>query len=514
MLSSDRMLSNIIKKATEALLTLPKAETDYFLASKSLPYPVQKSLEKYLEEGKTAVDKAAGYSIVGQRAVALISDRDLYSCTSILDSLSFTGIRGGFVVVVLEMFNDIRFLAEKIGLPCVDYNPRKPLVKYVNIVLDYSEAVELPFILRAPLFSLAETPTAESVLKRIRPRPYFNKHWLRPYRWNILASRVLEKSVADHERNIKVLEKLSTELEINEIDEKGTKKTAVVSASCSQEAPENNTVITLGFMNPFPKKILEKYLAQAEEVTVVDSGKLYIKEKIGLTEAKVKKIEQKYEKICGGCPFPYILYAVHKALSEEDEVGVICIDMNCYTLVFSTQKPFPENYQIKSTSYFQRDFRDTADIVLSENSSINIAKAIAETGYQDGPVIAITDLHKAKNAGDLPANLYIIAVNTLSEEHSLRKLPLNLDDLVEQLNKIFKTEDSCIAVFDKPCSLASKNSCNSIKIDEELCDKCGECLKLLCEALTLEGDRIVVKKEYCRNCGYCTEICSRSALKP
>ena len=507
------MLSTTIKKAAEVLLKLPKTETDYFLASRSLPYPVQKALEKHLEEGKTALEKAAGYSIVGERAVALILDRDLYSGTSTLSSLSFTGIRGGLVAVVLEMFDDIRFFTEKMSLPCVDYNPRKPIIKYVNTVLDYSEATELPFILRVPLFSLTEALIGEDSTKRVHPRPYFNKHWLRPYRWNIIASRNLEKSIADHERNLKVLEKLSTELEINEVEEKDSRKVAVISASCSQEAPEEGTTITLAFMNPFPRKILEKYFAEAEEITVIDSGKLYIREKIGLNEVKVKKIEQKYEKICGGCPFPYLLYAVDKALSEEDEVGVVCVDMNCYTLVFTTQRPFPENYQIKSTSFFQKDFRDTADVVLSENSSINIAKAVAETGYQDGPVIAITDLHKAKSAKNLPANLYIIAVNTLGEKHEFRKLPSNLDDLVRQLTEIFKTEDNCIAVLDKPCPLITENRCNSIEIDEELCDKCGECLKLLCEALTLEGGHIVVKKEYCRKCSYCAEICSRNAIK-
>ena len=508
-----QMLSQVLQKTSEILSTLPKAETDHFLASRTLPYPVQKQLEKFLEKGEAILAKAAGYSIVGKRALALITDRDLYSNTSILKSLSFTGIRGGLTAVVLELFEDIRFFTEKIHTPCIDYDPRKPLTSYVNKALEYSEASELPFILRIPLYSPAHAETETEHVERVSPRPYFNKHWLRPYRWNIIASRTLPKCIEDHKRNIKVLEELCEELELNQLEEKDPKKVAIVSASCSREAPEDETTLILAFMNPLPKKTIEELTAKAEKITIVDSGRLYLKEKIRSDKATVRKVEKKYEKTCGGCPFPYLLYAIAKALDEINEVGVVCTDTNCHVITLSTQQDFPENYQIKSISFFQRDFRDIIDIVLSENSAIDIARAIAEAGYQDGPVIAVTDLYRVTQAGKLPPNLYILAVNTLGAKHGYRKLPSKLDDLIEYLAKIFEAEESHIAVLDKPCPLAVKIDNNiELKIDEELCDKCGECLKILCEAISLEAGKIVLKEEYCRKCGHCAEICSRNAI--
>ncbi|WP_243669641.1 hypothetical protein [Vulcanisaeta sp. JCM 16161] len=103
-----------------------------------------------------------------------------------LGSLSIARIRGSLVVFVYDI-HDIRPFCELTGLPCLEPWDQESLVKAIKESRDYSEALELPYVVRlGPWLSVGEGLSGIGVRRR---EATFNKNWSEPMRWGL--SRVL-----------------------------------------------------------------------------------------------------------------------------------------------------------------------------------------------------------------------------------------------------------------------------------------------------------------------------------
>ncbi|WP_054842390.1 hypothetical protein [Vulcanisaeta distributa] len=98
-----------------------------------------------------------------------------------LGSLSIARIRGSLVVFVYDI-HDIRPFCELTGLPCLEPWDQESLVKAIKESRDYSEAFELPYIVRlGPWLSVGEGLSGIGVKRR---EATFNKNWGgEPMRW-------------------------------------------------------------------------------------------------------------------------------------------------------------------------------------------------------------------------------------------------------------------------------------------------------------------------------------------
>jgi indolepyruvate ferredoxin oxidoreductase alpha subunit len=77
---------------------------------------------------------------------------------------------------------------------------------------------------------------------------------------------------------------------------------------------------------------------------------------------------------------------------------------------------------------------------------------------------------------------------------------------------IGQTEVSVVIVRG-PCAVSSRRTIKPHIVDETMCDGCGICLKLGCQAIQKAGGRIIIENTRCVACGLCGQLCPRNAIK-
>ena len=104
-------------------------------------------------------------------------------------------------------------------------------------------------------------------------------------------------------------------------------------------------------------------------------------------------------------------------------------------------------------------------------------------------------------------------------------MPYNkmLDDVKKEINKmilvqhklISQTNTLSVIIAKSPCVLLKGNNFPyKCEVDNELCKKCGMCLKIGCPVLNKKDDgSLVIDKSMCNGCGLCRQQCKFNAIK-
>ena len=71
-----------------------------------------------------------------------------------------------------------------------------------------------------------------------------------------------------------------------------------------------------------------------------------------------------------------------------------------------------------------------------------------------------------------------------------------------------------VVIAKAPCALLVKDAKDPYAVDEELCTKCGACIRLGCPAISKDEDgRAVIDTSLCVGCGQCVQVCRFDAIQ-
>lgn len=337
-------------------------------------------------------------------------------------------------------------------------------------------------------------------------------------------------------------------------------------------------ILKLGFTYPFPDRIVSRFLEDLEKVFIIEEvdpiiekdvlsiigqenlevdvhGKLdgtfpriyeynqdIIEASIGRrTPLKVEKKEplkshlpERPPTFCPGCPHRATYYSINKALEELEMDVIFSTDIGCYTL--GIESPY-----------------NTADYLLSMGSSIGAACGFSKATRQK-IVSFIGDstffhagipplLNAVHNKHDFLIVILDNRTTAMTGGQPHPGLPFDgmggeapaipIENIIESLNVKFKvinpmnikksiktfmdalTWDSLNVVIARyPCQLSIKAKGKPVKVDNNLCNECLECInKLACPAITYDNG-IKVNQKYCQGCSVCVQICPEKAIKP
>jgi len=143
---------------------------------------------------KVAFELAAGASLVGARAMTSMKNAGLNVAMDTFMTLPYSGVKGGFVVVVADDPNahyssteqDTRLLAAYAEIPCLEPECQQEAKDMTREAFDISEALELPVFLRS--VSRILHASGDVLLENPRTnrnKVAFNKHYKIPSRWNV-----------------------------------------------------------------------------------------------------------------------------------------------------------------------------------------------------------------------------------------------------------------------------------------------------------------------------------------
>ena len=334
---------------------------------------------------KAALEVAAGAAYAGARSLCTMKQVGLNVASDPLMSLAYIGVKGGMVLAVADdpgpwssqTEQDTRGFAKHANLPVFDPCSPEEAYEMVQAAFDFSEAFELPVLLRPTTrvcHASAETEIAETTAPR-RPSGFVK----RP-EWCIFPAlsyrRHGELEIKQHE-----MAKAFDSLPFNSIEKHGKSRLGIAVSGVSYlylkealgETDSEVTVFKIGNPYPLPEALTEEFLSSVDSVLVIEELDPIVEEQLliasnGRGTVRGKRSgempwngEYSYELVkkallnftgqddrqaslpelpqlpvrppvlCAGCPHRASFYEA-KIATKDFKKAVYCGDIGCYTL--------------------------------------------------------------------------------------------------------------------------------------------------------------------------------------
>ena len=375
---------------------------------------------------KVALDNIIGASFGGTRVLAAMKHVGVNVAADSLMSLSYTGVRGGLVLVSADdpgTFSsqneqDNRQYARFGKFPCIEPADSAEARRFVGIALEVSERFGTPVILRSTTRLSHSKSAVEARVPEVR-----EFHPLPPFSREGGADRVIVPAVArrrhpEIEQRLREVaawtETTAFEIGINQLLG-GDRALGIVTTGIAyqyvREIFPGASILKLGMSYPLPLQALRDFAAQVETLIVVEEldpfiegqlraagiavahgkdcfplcGELTLEKvrqgalKAGLiheeTPAKAPEgatsqvhVPPRPPALCPGCPHRAFFYD----LARQKHKTIIAGDIGCYSL--GVQAPF-----------------QAMDMLISMGASIGMAHGFKQAGGQEGAVATIGD---------------------------------------------------------------------------------------------------------------------------
>lgn len=361
-----------------------------------------------------------------------------------------------------------------------------------------------------------------------------------------------------------------------------------ISYQYAKEVIPDASFLKLGMSYPLPERKIRRFASKVRRLIVVEELEPFLEEQIramgiqvegkkyfprvdeftpdvveeGLRKAKVIRSRPKGRPslevppgaslprppvMCAGCPHRSFFYALNQLK------GIVLSDIGCYTL--SVLPPL-----------------EAIDSCICMGASISnahgVAKAIEKVGLEDKrPVFAVigdsTFLHSgvtslmdvAYNKGNVKVVILDnrttgmtggqdhpgtgrtlqgeettqVDFQKLAESLGIRRVrivdPYDLKGTIDVLNEEVSAQEPSVIITNRPCMMLLAFDPSLVhKVDPEVCEGCGVCMRLGCPAI-VPGEKILPKKEggkvrqkaeidptLCRGCTVCQQLCKQGAI--
>ena len=346
---------------------------------------------EYSTNEKIALEVAAAAAGTGVRSMAVMKHVGVNVAADALMTLSYIGVKGGMVVVSADdpsLFSsqneqDNRYYAKLGGLCVLEPSTLQEAKDMVGAAFGLSETLGEPVILRTTTRINHSTAVVElGPLKERKTKGTFEKN---PFQ--LVAVPAVSRTL--HTRLLKRLakaEELTEASPFNFVEGSGPWGivTNGVSLNYVRDAIKDLSlagkvsVFRVGFSNPFPKKLIQNFLAGKDKVLVVEEGEPFMEEAVrsaaqeaGLTlkvagkgpslfsregeldpagvretmaayfgvsapkrhiadTTGIPEIPQRPPNLCSGCPHRATFYAMNQATAGVP--AMFPTDIGCYTL--------------------------------------------------------------------------------------------------------------------------------------------------------------------------------------
>ncbi len=494
---------------------------------------------------KVALETAMGAAFGGARALAVMKHVGVNVAADPLFTLSYTGLRGGLVLVSAddpEMHSsqneqDNRHYARFAKVPMLEPSDSQEAKDYTRIAFDLSEKFDTPVMLR----TTTRVSHSKSIVHQAEPtvppvKPGLVKD---PVKLVMLPANsrkrhpVVEKRMEDLVRFVETFPENRVEW--------GDKKVGIITSGISyayaKEVMPEASFLKLGMVYPLPREMIRSFASQVEKLYVVEELDPFIEEQVRamglavegksafpligelnplLVEKGLKKLPHAAQEaaiklparppiMCPGCPHRGIFAILNKMKL------FVTGDIGCYTLGFLPPLSAIDTCVCMGASIGHAMGLDKA---LGEEALGKVVAVIGDstflhsgiTGllnvvYNRGAVtVIILDNHTTAMTGrqDHPGTgctlrgeeTFEVDLTKLAKALGVKHVktinPYDLAAVERVIKKEVKRPEPSLIISRAPCVLSRRErkvSGKPLAVDSNLCAGCRSCLRLGCPAV-------------------------------
>lgn len=521
---------------------------------------------------KVALEVAIGGSLAGARTICSMKHVGLNVAADPLFTVSYTGINGGLVVVVADdpgmhssqNEQDSRHYARAAKIPMLEPSNSQECLDYTKKAFEISETFDCPVIIRLS----TRVAHSQSIVEIGEREDYELKDYVKNFNKYVMMPAMARKRHTEVEKRMVTLQKYSETTNLNSI-EWGSKKIGVITGGIAyqyaKEAFGDVSYLKLGMDYPLPDKLIATFASQVEKLYVVEElepffedyikklginvigkellpleGELsaqIIKEKmLGAVQERIELAENipiRPPVMCPGCPHRGMFYVMKKLKLT------VCGDIGCYTLgalppteamdscicmgasigmAHGMEKARGLEFAKKTvavigeSTFIHSGITGLIDVVYNKSNATVIIldnSITAMTGHQPNPATGYTIKGEVTRQVDLVKLANAIGVDRVKVVD-----PLDIIEFKRVVKEEIAADEPSVIISQRPCALLKNvKHAEPLKINQDKCKKCKQCLSIGCPALVDRGDFIEVNETLCVGCGLCKKICKFDAFE-
>jgi indolepyruvate ferredoxin oxidoreductase alpha subunit len=520
---------------------------------------------------KVAAEVAAGVSMAGARVLVTMKHVGLNVAADPLFTQAYVGVGGGLVYLVADdpsmhssqNEQDTRNYAAAAKVPVLEPSDSSEALAYVKRAFEISEQYDVPVIVR--------TTTRVSHSKSLVQTGERAEH--APGSYEKDASRFVMIPANARMRRVSLASRLDSlascveSCDENRMELRDTGLGVITSGIVYQyvrEALPEASILKLGMTSPFPEGLVLDFSSKVERIAVIEELDPYLTLRVkalgvkvvetglprigeyspGLISAAfgtvplekrepIRDLPPRPPLMCPGCPHRGVFYALGKLKA------VVTGDIGCYTLgalpplqamdscvcmgasigmahgmglVKSTDRPIVA--VIGDSTFAHSGITGLLHMVYNGGAGTVMVldnRTTAMTGHQGNPVSGIT------LSGDPAPALDLEALATAVGARSVRMVnPHDPAEVLQVLKEETSADHVSLIIAKAPCALLVREKADPFAVDEELCTKCGRCIKLGCPAIAKDPEtaRAVIDATLCVGCEQCVRVCKADAIVP
>lgn len=494
---------------------------------------------------KVAVEVAIGASFGGARSIACMKHVGVNVAADPLFTLSYTGVGGGFLLVVAddpEMHSsqneqDSRNYAKFAKMPMLEPADSQECKDFTRFAFELSEQFDTPVMLRScTRISHGKSVVALGDPVTGLPAPKLVKN---PSKLVMLPGNAKVRHPLVEERIVKLAEYGATSA-INRVEMRDAEIgviTAGVSYQYVREVLPNASVLKLGMVYPLPMTLIREFAAKVKTLYVIEELDSFIEEQVkaagitvigkdiisrcgeltpgrlrkafGLPDAAqtaVEKLPGRPPNMCPGCPHRGVFYGLNQLKAY------VTGDIGCYTLGFMpplnamdtcicmgasisnasgiVRALDPEEQKkvvavIGDSTFLHTGINSLMEMAYNQAPATVVIldnRITAMTGRQDNPASGWTLSDSQTNAVDLVQLCKAIGI-----KHVRVTDPLNLEHTLEALREEMNRPEPSVIITNRPCVLVKREGVFQkglvLSVDQDHCTGCKACLKIGCPAI-------------------------------
>ncbi|MGM0409955.1 MAG: indolepyruvate ferredoxin oxidoreductase subunit alpha [Bacillota bacterium] len=524
---------------------------------------------------KVAMEVAIGSAFAGARSLVAMKHVGLNVAADPFMTLSYTGIKGGLVIVTADdpsmhssqNEQDNRHYARFAKVPMLEPADSQEAKEMVGEALDISEEFDTPVMLRTTTrISHAKTVVETKEREEKEVPEEFEKN---PDKFVMVPANA-KKRHPEVEKRINKLKKFAESSSLNKIEWQNKDVgiiTGGVAYNYAKEVFPDASVLKLGLTYPLPEKKIKDFAKEVEKLYVIEELDPFLedqikamgidvigKDKLPLTfeyNTKVLKDnllanrdEEKISKeqsedlparppaLCAGCPHRGVFYILNK-------LGVtVTGDIGCYALGVAPPLSAMDSVVCMGASIGNAH---GVELALGDKAKSKVVGVIGDSTFMHSGITALLDIVYNKGASTIVILDNRITAMTGHQENpttgktlmgedtvkiDLAELskalgvnsvevvdPYDLSETKETIEAELEKDEISVIVARRECALLkSVERKEPFTVDANKCINCGQCLDIGCPAISQGDGHTVIDDYLCTGCEVCVQVCPVDAI--